>query len=122
MQSWHLSVQRELPWNLLLDVAYVGNRSNKLIVLGDYNQARLNNANDPAAGAPLQQRRPFANYSFIQASFNGGFTTYNALQIKLERRFADGLYLLNSFTWSKAINNAAGHLEANFGDNSRGNI
>jgi TonB dependent receptor len=100
VQSWHLSVQHELPWNLLLDVAYVGNRSNKLIVLGDYNQARPNNASDPAAGTPLQQRRPFSNFSFIQASFNGGFTTYNAMQIKLERRFADGLYLLNSFTWS----------------------
>jgi Carboxypeptidase regulatory-like domain/TonB dependent receptor-like, beta-barrel/TonB-dependent Receptor Plug Domain len=122
VQSWHLSVQHELPWNLLLDVAYVGNRSNKLIVLGDYNQARPNNASDPAAGTPLQQRRPFSNFSFIQASFNGGFTTYNSMQIKLERRFADGLYLLNSFTWSKAIDNAAGHLEATFGDNSRGNI
>ncbi len=122
VQSWHLTVQRELPWKLLLDVGYVGNRSNKLIILGDYNQARPNNASDPAAGTPLQQRRPFSAYSFIQASFNGGFATYSALQIKLERRFADGLYLLNSFTWSKAIDNAAGHLEASFGDNSRGNI
>ncbi len=119
VQSWHLSVQRELPWDLLLDVAYVGNRSNKLIVLGDYNQARPNATNE---NTPLQQRRPFAGYSFIQASFNGGFATYNALQIKFERRFAEGLYLLNSFTWSKAIDNAAGHLEAQFGDNSRGNI
>jgi len=122
VQSWHLTVQRELPWKMLLDVAYVGNRSNKLIILADYNQARPNNAGDPSAGTPLQQRRPFANYSFIQASFNGGFTNYNALQVKLERRFSDGLYLLNSFTWSKAIDNAAGHLEASFGDNSRGNI
>jgi len=122
VQSWHLSVQRDLPWRFLLDLAYVGNRSNKLIVLGDYNQARPNDASDPAAGTPLQERRPFADYSFIQASFNGGFSTYHALQIKLERRFAKGLYLLNSFTWSKAIDNAAGHLEANFGDNSRGNI
>ncbi|MFN0111900.1 MAG: TonB-dependent receptor, partial [Blastocatellia bacterium] len=122
VQSWHLSVQRELPWKWLVDVAYVGNRSTKLIILGDYNQARPNNATDPAAGTPLQNRRPFANYSFIQASFNGGWTNYHAFQAKLERRFSDGLYLLNSFTWSKAMDNAAGHLEANFGDNSRGNI
>jgi hypothetical protein len=122
VQSWHLSVQRELPWKLLVDVAYVGNRSNKLIILADYNQARPNNTSDPAAGTPLQNRRPFPAYSFIQASFNGGFANYNALQFKVERRFADGLYLLNSFTWSKAIDNAAGHLEASFGDNSRGNI
>ncbi len=67
VQSWHFSVQRELPGKWLVDLAYVGNRSNKLIILGDYNQARPNNATDPAAGTPLQNRRPFANYSFIQA-------------------------------------------------------
>ncbi len=122
VQSWHLTLQRELPMKLLVDLAYVGNRSNKLIILGDYNQARPNNSTDPTAGTPLQQRRPFQDYSFIQASFNGGFAAYHALQIKVERRFSDGLYLLNSFTWSKAMDNAAGHLESNFGDNSRGNI
>jgi hypothetical protein len=134
VQSWHLSVQRELPWKMLVDVAYVGNNSRKLIILADYNQARpvtdeeirLSNlpTTDPNRRAlpSLQARRPFSNFSFIQASFNGGFTNYNALQVKLERRFADGFYLLNSFTWSKAIDNAAGHLEASFGDNSRGNI
>jgi hypothetical protein len=40
-----------------------------------------------------------------------GFSNYNALQVKLERRFANGLYFLNSFTWSKAIDNASQVLE-----------
>jgi hypothetical protein len=71
--------------------------SNKLIVLADYNQARPNNATDPAAGTPLQQRRPLSNFSYIQISFNGGFASYHALQTKLERRFSKGLYFLNSF-------------------------
>ncbi len=119
VQNWHLTVQHELPWKLLLDVGYVGNRSNKLIILADYNQAR---PNAPTENTPLQARRPFSNYSFIQASYNGGWASYHAAQVKLERRFSDGLYLLNSFTWSKAMDNAAGHLEASFGDNSRGNI
>ncbi len=122
VQSWHFSIQRELPSKWMVDVAYVGNHSTKLIVLGDYNQARANTTTDPAAGTPLQGRRPFANYSFVQASMNGGWTNYNALQMKLERRFSGGLYFLNSFTFSKAMDNAAGHLEASFGDNSRGNL
>src|SRR5215468_10943756 len=122
VQSWHLTVQREWLPNLLLDVAYVGNHSVKLVTLADYNQARPNDSSDPAAGTPLQNRRPFQNFSFIQISFPGGQANYHALQVKLERRFGDGLYLLNSFTWSKAIDNVAGHLEANFGDNSRINI
>ena len=122
VQSWHFSIQQELAKGLLLDVAYVGNRSLKLIALGDYNQARPNNSTDPTAGTPVDARRPIAGFGFIQASFNGGFGNYNALQIKLERRFSGGLYLLNSFTWSKALDNVAGHLESANGDNSRLNM
>ncbi|HEU0183734.1 MAG TPA: TonB-dependent receptor [Blastocatellia bacterium] len=119
VQSWHLTVQRELLPNLLLDVAYVGNHSVKLVTLADYNQARPNAANENTS---LQNRRPIPGYSFIQISFPGGQANYHAMQVKLERRFSGGLYLLNSFTWSKAIDNVAGHLEANFGDNSRINF
>ncbi len=122
VQSWHLTVQRELPGSVLLDVAYVGNHSVKLIVLGDYNQARPNNPTDPAAGTALQARRPIPGFSFIQASFPGGNANYHSLQVKVERRFRQGLYVLNSFTWSKTIDNVAGHLEATSGDNSRVNI
>jgi len=70
----------------------------------------------------LAARRPFQNFNTIEISYNGGFGTYNALQTKLERRFHSGLYLLNSFTWSKAIDNGPGHLENYDGDNSRGNF
>ncbi|MDQ3011090.1 MAG: TonB-dependent receptor, partial [Acidobacteriota bacterium] len=134
VQSWHLTVQRELMKGLLLDVGYVGNHSVKLVALGDYNQARTVTAEeirlsqlpttDPARRAlpSIQARRPLADFGFVQASFNAGFTNYHALQIKLERRFSQGLYLLNSFTWSKAIDNVAGHLETQSGDNSRLNI
>ncbi|MGH9835912.1 MAG: TonB-dependent receptor, partial [Blastocatellia bacterium] len=134
VQSWHLTVQRELTKGLLLDVAYVGNHSIKLIALGDYNQARPVTAeeirlstlpaSDPNRRAlpSIDSRRPIAGFGFIQASFNGGYANYHALQIKLERRFSDGLYVLNSFTWSKAIDNVGGHLEVQQGDSSRLNI
>lgn len=119
VQSFHGSVQHEIIPNLLLDVAYVGNRSRNLIILGDYNQARPNALTE---NTPLQQRRPLPDFSFVQISFAGGSGSYDSLQVKLERRFTGGLYLLNSFTFSKAIDNASGHLETANGDNSRANI
>jgi outer membrane receptor protein involved in Fe transport len=116
--NWHITVQRELLTNLLVDVAYIGNRSRNLVILGDFNQARPNNAGEDV---PLQARRPIQGYQFIQAAFDGGKANYHALQIKVERRYTRGLYFLNSFTWSQAKDNASGHLETANGDNSRVN-
>ena len=64
----------------------------------------------------MQARRPDQQFGFIDANYSAGFSTYNALQVKIEKRYASGLYLLNSFTWSKAIDNAAGALETSNGD------
>jgi len=118
VQSWHVSLQRELGANFVVDVAYVGNKSDKLMVLADLNQAR---ANASGENATLQARRPIQGYQFIQSAFAGGKGDYRALQTKVERRFDRGIYFLNSFTWSRARDNASGHLETANGDNSRVN-
>jgi hypothetical protein len=113
VQSWHFTVQRELTHSLLLDVGYVGNHSVGLLDLGDLNQARPQLAGQSLT---LAQRRPIAGFNYIEMNYNAGFATYHALQTKLEKRYAKGLYLLNSFTWSKAIDNAPGHMEQFNGD------
>jgi hypothetical protein len=119
VQSWHLTVQRELRGGFVIDAGYVGNRGAHMLVLGDYNQARPNLAGQSLS---LQARRPFQDYSNIQIAFAGGNTFYHSLQTKIERRFSDGLFLMNSFSWAKAIDNAPGHLETYNGDNSRVNF
>jgi hypothetical protein len=118
VQSWHVTVQRELLPKLLLDVGYVGNKSRDIMILGDYNQAR---PNGPTENAALQARRPLQGFQEIQIAWAGGHGDYHALQVKLEQRYARGLYLLNSFTWSRARDNASGHLEVQNNDNSRVN-
>ncbi len=119
VQSWHLDVQREFARNTVLTVSYVGERGVHIWVLADLNQASPN-----AAGGTLslQARRPISTFTGIEESIPAGFLSYNGLQTKLEHRFVGGLYLLNSFTWSHAIDNASGHLDTPNGDNSRVNI
>ncbi len=118
VSSWHASVQREILTNLIVDVGYVGNRSRDILILGDFNQARPNAATENTA---LQARRPIPGFQEVQVAFAGGKGDYHALQVKVERRYSRGLYLLNSFTWSRARDNASGHLEVQNGDNSRVN-
>ena len=116
IQNWQLSVQREIFRDIILDVAYVGNRADDTVLLADLNQARPvtqaeweNRASVPLPS--LQSRRPIAGFGSISAVLPEGFSNYNALQAKLEKRFGRGLYLLNSFTWSKAIDNGSQVLE-----------
>jgi hypothetical protein len=119
VQSWHFTVQREIVKDLVLDVAYVGNRGVHLMILADYNQAT---PNQPGQNLALQARRPISNFAYIEVAFGAGNSWYNGLQTKLEKRFSRGLYLLNSFTWSKALDDAPGHLEAYNGDQTRVNF
>lgn len=119
VQNWHLTIQRELPAGFLLDVGYVGNRGVNQLILGDFNQAQPNLAGQNIS---LDNRRPYRDFAFIQTAFGGGNTFYHGLQMKIEKRYSNGLYFLNSYTWSKAIDNAAGHLETYNGDNSRVNF
>jgi hypothetical protein len=119
VQSWHFSVQRELGKGFLLDAGYVGNHSVGLMILADANQAA---PNLQGQNLSINARRPIPGFTTIEEAFSSGFGSYNALQVKLEKRYMAGLSLLNSFTWSKAIDNAPGHLENYDGDNSRINI
>ena len=104
--------------NLLVDVGYVGNKSRDILILGD--STRRGPMRRPRT-ARCRRARPIQGFQEIQAAFAGGKGDYHALQVKVERRYSRGLYLLNSFTWSRARDNASGHLEVQNGDNSRVN-
>ena len=113
VQSWYISLQRELVRNILFDVAYVGNRAEDMLLFANYNQASPNNA---AGTIPLQDRRPIAGFADITYAFTGGKSRYRALQAKIEWRMRGNLTLLSSLTVSETKDNGAQSLE-----NSNGN-
>jgi Carboxypeptidase regulatory-like domain/TonB-dependent Receptor Plug Domain len=114
VQSWFASVQRELWEGALLDVAYVGNKADGLLLFANYNQAAPNNA---AGTLTLQQRRPIQEFADITYSFNGGKSRYKSVQTKFNWRMNAGVSILSSLTLSEAKDNGAGSLE-----NSNGNF
>jgi hypothetical protein len=118
VESYFLSVQRELAKNVRMDVAYVGNHGLKL--QGFVNANQLN----PSVGF-AQANRPFPNFSDITEALNEFSSNYNSLQVRYEQRFVGGLTLLNSFTWSHSLDMASASLEGNTpapqdGNNIRG--
>ena len=108
VESYFLSVQRQLAKNTLLDIAYVGNHGVKL--QGFLNANQLN----PSVITNGKFTRPFANWpSDITAAVNEFYSHYDSLQARYEQRFTGGLTLLNSFTWEHSLDNASASLEAN---------
>jgi hypothetical protein len=114
VQSWFVSVQRELWDGAMLDVAYVGNKADGLLLFANYNQAAPNNA---AGTLTLQQRRPIPEFADITYAFNGGKSRYKSLQTKFNWRIGGSISLLSSLTLSEAKDNGAGSLE-----NANGNF
>jgi hypothetical protein len=123
VQNWQLSVQHQLTSNMLIDIAYVSNHGLKEALLADLNQARPLTAAELALPPPqrptLDQRRPIPGFRTISAVLPAAFSIYDALQVKFERRFSKGLYLMNSFTWSKAIDDVSQVLEEPNGNEGR---
>ncbi len=128
MQQWNLSIQRELPGQILLDAAYAGSHGTHLIGFGyDLNQLdpqflslglalddRVPNpllgkipASTPLGGATISRRQsllPFPAYLAVNVSNPSlGNTNYHSGQLKVEKRFSQGLSFLSSYTFSKLI-------------------
>ncbi len=119
IQSWFFSIQREIARSLVVELGYNGNTSHRLPILADYNQAAPNAAtatcNPPAVTSGclgVQARRPIQAFGPITWLDPVGRNNYNGMSVRLERRFAAGLYLLNSFTWSKAMGDSEQALES----------
>jgi len=98
-----------------------GNHAMHIAALEDSNRPgfaqQLRSAVETAhrrAARPFE-RRPIQNFTDILTESNAGFLTYNSLQTKLERPLRRWFFLINSFTWSRGINNSSADLEAKTG-------
>ena len=97
--EWNVDLQHTFGNNWLADAGYVGNRGDELPQRRDEDVAAF----DPSGTIPLDQREPYPQFSGILLSYNGGWSDYNALVTRLEKRFSSGLYLLGSYTYSKCL-------------------
>ena len=102
VESYYLSVQRQLAKNTLLDIAYVGNHGLKLLQLSNFNQK------DPSKG----YARPLPAYGDITWALRQAYSHYDSIQVKYEQQMVAGLTLLNSFTYGHALDNAGASLES----------
>ena len=98
LHSWNVAVQRQLPYAITADIAYVGNRGVNLVMDVDENASLI-------YGSGNVGRPQFAAYNrtgTTRVRSNENKSEYNALQMKVDRRFQNGFMIMNSYTFSRS--------------------
>ncbi len=148
-QQWNFTIERQIPLNAMLSLAYVGNKGTRLpsqilpinalnpSVLTQYgshlndtysaNTASLDGVSQPYTGwaqqlltgggctpTLAQALRPFPQYcnSILGLNENLGSSTYHSFQLKVEKRYSAGLYVMLAYTHSKLLTSAAGETQS----------
>ncbi|HLH31392.1 MAG TPA: hypothetical protein VKY31_09335, partial [Terriglobia bacterium] len=122
--QWSLNVQREIAKQTVVEIGYIGSGG-----------VHLEQNVQPNNGMPSSSsaKRPYFGVTLspdVQAALNfpmsssvvpvsqinyfphSAQSNYHALDLRLEKRYQDGLSILSSFTWSKAISNASQYRNA----------
>lgn len=105
LQSWNLTVEREIPAGFVLRTSYAGSKGTRLTAGRELN---------PAIYAPgvttatTNQRRPFAPGLGATPIMEAvGNSTYHAFQVTGERRFKNGFTILANYQFAKSIDDAS---------------
>jgi hypothetical protein len=111
-QEWSAGVQREIMRNTVAEVNYVGGNGKNLPTQWIFNQPTASPipidfaSTDPAANPYL--RRPFANFTLDSFTIANILQShYNAVTVKVDKRFSNGYSFLSSYTYSKSIDNGS---------------
>jgi hypothetical protein len=116
VQQWSFGIQRELVHNLFVEADYVGSKGTHLLTLSDLNQF-VNNGQQVLLNAQNQPVLPYPNFGLLEYSQNNGNSSYNGLDLTIERRFTAGLAMRLAYTWSKSIDDTAEELSV-YGSNA----
>ena len=104
--QWNFNVQRSLPKNTLLSVAYVGSNTVHIMIgTTDINQP----VPGPGANNP---RRAFPQFADIEMSVPLGGANYQALESRFEHRFSGGFSIVSGYTFSKTLEGGIGQLSS----------
>jgi hypothetical protein len=106
VESWNIAVQRELPANFVAEAAFVGNHG---VDIANSNNININASQIPGSGVAgepeniLFGRTATTNAPWFMPSY------YDSLQMKLNRRFSNGLLITTSYAFGKSIDYNSGN-------------
>ncbi|MGI8958327.1 MAG: carboxypeptidase regulatory-like domain-containing protein [Bryobacteraceae bacterium] len=107
IQAWNFIVERQIHGSWVLRAAYAGSKGTALLEGWNENSAVY----IPGKSTLLNDvsREPYAPaFQGIEAVGSNGNSSYNSLQVTLEKRFSQGFTILANYTWAKSIDYGSG--------------
>ena len=99
LQSWNLTIERELGLGIVAEVGYAGSKGTHLGRKYDLNQELR---------TPTSTTRPYAGFGDIEYYSFGTNSSYNSGTATVRRRARNGLLLRANYTFGKSIDTASG--------------
>lgn len=111
VQVWDVGIEQSVGSGWLFSATYLGSKGTRMVLTPVVNVAPT-----PGPGNP-QNRVVLPQFSPFEITGNWGNSSYNAAQLKIQKRAGHGLNFLASYTWSKSIDyQSAAHGSAQPGE------
>jgi hypothetical protein len=101
-QEWSLSLQQQLPYSWFAEIDYQGNRGVHLPITLNINQIPPT-PNCCFGVSNAQSLRPYPQFLNVTAFAYRGNSNYNALLVKVQHYWKNGLSAVFGFTWAKTL-------------------
>lgn len=100
---WNASVERQLPFNTVAEVSYVGRHALHQQLASNLNQLQPGTLTNPAnKGIAANALRPYKGYGPINYVEQNDTAFYQGLQVDVNRRFAHNLGLGLAYTYASS--------------------
>ncbi|MGH9585186.1 MAG: carboxypeptidase regulatory-like domain-containing protein, partial [Bryobacteraceae bacterium] len=109
--QWNFAIQQQFGYSTTLQVAYVGQNNDHLMVPINASQLYMNPDGSVSAVSPYLAGNPAlaALNPTDKLTTTNGIQNYNALQISLQKRLSKGLEFQANYTWSKCLTDSIGY-------------
>lgn len=111
-QNYNLTVEQQLPGNMAMSLAYVGNHAIHIMASRQFNPAVY------GPGATLKNensRRLYPGLGAMELADAYSYELYNSLQLNVTRRVSKGLTLLGNVVWARVTDNTSSGTEGQAG-------
>ena len=109
--TWNVSVERELGFDTIADISYVGRHALHQQFEGDLNQASAGTAQQFGTNG-VNAHRPYAGYAAITEVYQGDTAFYQGLQVDVNHRYSRDLGFGVAYTFAHSQD--CGSFQKNF--------